>query len=222
MGTKESKDTLENNYISWETAADWSWEIAESIDRSGFKPNIIISIIRGGLTPSTVMSDYFELKNLFGIKIEHWGITKDAGGNAVLKEPLYVDMFKKKVLVVDDICNTGQSLKLAHDQVSDSGPRAVKTVTLLASSGSKFKPDFSVKVLPPVVASQAIFPWNRNEYLARQIMALLKDPMGEDALLDVLDKRFNIRPPKKNFKKTLEWLIEKEKLSRHGAYLKHA
>ena len=67
-----------------------------------------------------------------------------------------------------------------------------------------------------------IFPWNRNEYLARVIMEILSDPTPEDSLRDALERRYSLKPPKEKIHQTVEWLLGKGKVSRKGAYLKLA
>ena len=54
--------------------------------------------------------DYPIKKELISIKTEHWGSTANMDGKAVLAGKTNYDMSGKKVLLVDDITDTGESL----------------------------------------------------------------------------------------------------------------
>jgi hypoxanthine phosphoribosyltransferase len=70
---------------------------------------------------------------------------------------------RRKVLVVDDITDTGQSLKLALSTLSSYYPESIKSVTLLHISHSSTIPDFYAKEIKKNEWSWFIFPWNFRE-----------------------------------------------------------
>ena len=82
-------------------------------------------IARGGLVPSRMVADYLFKKDLLSIKTEHWGLTATMDGKAVLKEKLNYDITGKKVLIVDDITDTGESMKLSYNYIKSLNPAPV-------------------------------------------------------------------------------------------------
>ena len=71
--------------VSWEEIERWAEIIVEKI--GDFKFDCVISVIRGGLVPARIVSDYLSIKDIFTLKTEHWGITATKSGQAVLNDP---------------------------------------------------------------------------------------------------------------------------------------
>jgi hypoxanthine phosphoribosyltransferase len=53
--------------------------LALKIKKSGFKPDLTIGIVRGGLVPARVVCDFLLQKDLAAIKVDHWGIAATLG-----------------------------------------------------------------------------------------------------------------------------------------------
>lgn len=80
-------------------------DIASAIEDDGWMPDVIAGISRGGLTPGVMLSHYFDVP----FRALHWS-TRDHTQNvseASLAEEIADGM---KVLFVDDICDSGQTL----------------------------------------------------------------------------------------------------------------
>ena len=93
-------------------------------------------------------------------------ITATPDGEAKIKYPLNVDFTGKRVLVVDDISDTGKSLRVATDHIRSLNPLEVKTATLLLLNGSTFAPDFFGEEL---TWRWVVFPWNFVEDMCNLI-----------------------------------------------------
>jgi hypoxanthine phosphoribosyltransferase len=77
----------------------------------------------------------------------------------VVTQPLAENISKKNVLVVDDVSDTGRSMKVALDHMIDKGAAGVKTATVYFKPHSIFKPDF----FADSTSDWIIFPWERLE-----------------------------------------------------------
>src|SRR5512137_3053938 len=128
--------------VTWDEIDLWAKNVVKKIRASGFKPDMVVALIRGGLVPARLICDHLHLKNLFAVKVEHWGITAQADMKAKLVAGLDLDLKGKKVLVVDDITDTGESLTLCSEHLRAKGPTELKYATLLHIAHSKFEPDF--------------------------------------------------------------------------------
>jgi uncharacterized protein len=143
-----------------------------SIRRSGFCPDIIVGVSRGGWLPARVLSDLLENMNLANAKAESYtGIA--AGGEPSLTQSVSVDVTGKRVIVVDEVVDSGRSIRLVTDHVAALGAREVKTAALFLKSGCPFKPDFNVAETDAWV----VFPWEIKETL-RQILNTHKSAQG--------------------------------------------
>ncbi|NIU84484.1 MAG: phosphoribosyltransferase, partial [Candidatus Thorarchaeota archaeon] len=82
---------------------------------------------------------------------------------------------------VDDITDTGESLKVAYEHVNSFNPKEIKTATLRHIKGSKFIPDYYGEEIP---WRWVIFPWNYTEDLCNIITQI-----GEEHELQKIKKR---------------------------------
>ena len=134
--------------------------------------DIIIGITRGGWVPARNLCDFLGIKDLLSLKVEHWGITATPNGEAKLKYPINVDLTGKRVLVVDDITDTGKSMMTAINYIKTLNPAEIKTATLLYITTSKLIPDFYAE---EIEWKWIIFPWNVTEDLVTLASNYLKE-----------------------------------------------
>ncbi|EQD37993.1 Phosphoribosyltransferase domain protein, partial [mine drainage metagenome] len=112
--------------VTWEEIVDWCLSLRSSIVVD-YQPDSIIGLSRGGLVPARLLSDYLWIKDLFSVKTEHWGITASKDGEARISADVSLPVKGRKVLIVDDITDTGSSMKLAVDTIKKLGPASIKT-----------------------------------------------------------------------------------------------
>jgi hypoxanthine phosphoribosyltransferase len=62
--------------------------------------------------------------------VEHWGIVATPTEKAVIKFPLYVDIKDKCVLLVDDITDTGDTLRVSLEHLKKFKPKEIRTAVL--------------------------------------------------------------------------------------------
>ena len=113
----KARDTFKCYLVSWDEVSMLAKKLAFKIKNSGFKPDLVIGIARGGLVPARIVCDYLLQKDLAAIKVEHWGIAAIALGKAEIKFPLPIDISGKKILIVDDVVDTGDTFNVTMDYV---------------------------------------------------------------------------------------------------------
>ncbi len=158
--------------VSWETVYHLSRALSKKILESGYKPDLVIGLARGGWVPARNLCDFMGIKDLVSLKTEHWGITASPDGKAILKFPLNVDITGKKVLVVDDITDTGESMILGAKHIKSLGPAEIKTATLHHVEGSKFLPDY---VAQEISWKWMLYPWCFTEDLINLVKNCMED-----------------------------------------------
>ena len=177
--------------VLWEQIDTWCGNIREKVSNS-YRPDMIIALARGGLVPARVLADMLWIKDLISVKTEHWGITATASGKAILKDPGNLNIEGKKVLIVDDITDTGQSMKLAYDFIKEQKPAEIRTVTMLHITRSSFIPDFFSEIIDEKNWAWFIFPWNVYEDLDNLISRILKGRMTFTQIENELKDQFNL------------------------------
>jgi len=134
-------------------------DLALKIRRSGFKADVIVGVSRGGWAPARILSDLLENTRTANIKIEFYtGLAKTAT-KPIVTQPISDVIAHKNALVVDDVSDTGESLKVALEHVLKMGAASVKAVTIYYKPHSVFKPDYFAKS----TSDWIIFPWERLE-----------------------------------------------------------
>lgn len=129
--------------LDWETFGQAGKDLAEQVLKSGYKPEIILGIARGGLFLAGSLGYALELKNLFIMNVEYY-----TGENKRLEMPIVLppyleltDIEDSKVLIADDVADTGHTLELVKNHCKGKVAE-VKTAVLYKKPGSSSNPDF--------------------------------------------------------------------------------
>ena len=182
-----SESSFECEVMDWNLFYVLSKHVAKKINRSGYKPDLIIGLARGGWILARVLCDLVNVKDLVSLKVEHWGVTATPDGKAKLKYPFNIDLTGKRVLVVDDITDTGESMQIAVDYIQSLNPYELKTATLIYIESSKFIPDYFAE---EITWRWVIFPWNFIEDMSNIVPKVLK---SMDFNADVTQIRYKLK-----------------------------
>ncbi|MFA5412164.1 MAG: phosphoribosyltransferase [Candidatus Micrarchaeia archaeon] len=145
--------------VSWDDASQMCERLASRVSSSGFRPDVIIGISRGGLVPARLLSDILGLHELYVMRVSlYTGIGKKAAAPKIT-QPLPAKLGGKKALLVDDVSDTGKSLEVAKKHVLDMGAGEVKVATLHFKPHSAFRPDF----FEGETGAWIIYPWEIHE-----------------------------------------------------------
>ena len=107
----------ERETLTYEAFGTASRELAQQVADSGFEPDLILSIARGGLFLGGALGYALEVKNLFVMNVEFYtGVDERLDLPVVLPPTLdRVDLTWANVLVADDVADTGKTLELVRD-----------------------------------------------------------------------------------------------------------
>jgi hypoxanthine phosphoribosyltransferase len=111
----------EREELTWELFGSASRELARMIADSGYEPDLILSIARGGLFVAGALGYALDVKNLHVMNVEFYtGVDQRLDLPVMLPPvPNAVDLAGAKVLVADDVADTGATLKLVRDFCAD-------------------------------------------------------------------------------------------------------
>ena len=152
-------EAVEKKYISWNSAIELCSQLGEQITCSTFKPDVLVGISRGGLIPVRLLSDILENNYVYVIRISFY-----AKAGTTFKEPYLVQELPcrldgKRVLLVDDVADSGRSLVEAISHLRSKGAVEIRTAVLHYKAKSIYKPDFFVKE----EISWLVYPWEAHE-----------------------------------------------------------
>lgn len=156
--TKRARGMPETDILEmdWEFFGELCRVLAVRVATSGYRPEIIVGIAKAGVIPGAVVAsilrcDFYSLK-----------ISRDTGASRVRSRPKIfsaapAEAARKRVLVVDEICTSGETLRIALNALRQVGPADLKTATSLIKVGG-YKPDFHALETDSTV----VFPWDRQ------------------------------------------------------------
>jgi hypoxanthine phosphoribosyltransferase len=148
---------------TWNQIYDMLLSQTKKIQHKQYQPDTIIAIAKGGVIPARLLSDLLETAQLSSIEIEFYKDIAQPMPEPTLKKPISTTVKGKKVLVVDDISDTGRSLKLAQTYLQEQGALEVRTATLYFKPQSITKPDFYERQ----TCNWVVFPWEIKETLRK-------------------------------------------------------
>lgn len=199
--------------VSWDEAHRLAKNLARKVKGSGFKPDIIIGIARGGLVPARIVCDYFLQKDLASVKIEHWGIAATSGKARIKYTlPKELDISGKRILVVDDVADTGESYAVIRDYIKGLSPAEMRTAALHYKTGSMFVPDYWGEKQD--TWKWIIYPWAVYEDLFEFIGKILSRPMSLRDIDAGLKRSYGIKIPRKDLLEILDDMLLADKLRR--------
>ena len=107
--------------LTWADFGLAARELAQQVADDGFRPDLILAIARGGLFAAGALGYALSVKNLAVMNVEFYtGIDQRLPVPVVLPPvPQPVDLSGARVLVADDVADTGATLKLVRDFCAD-------------------------------------------------------------------------------------------------------
>ena len=184
-----SDDSFECEIMSWELFNNLAEKVAQKMKKDDYQPDFMVGLARGGWVLSRVLCDYLGVKDLVSLKVEHWGVTATPDGTAKIKFPFDIDLSGRDVVVVDDITDTGESMKVAVDYIKTMNPRNIRTATLRHISGGKFTPDYYGD---EITWRWVVFPWNIVEDMCNIIPKAMAGANDTGAIIERLKTKFGI------------------------------
>lgn len=210
------KECFQCKLVTYDEIVEWTRDLAKKIRESDRQPTVVIGQTRGGWVPARMLCDLLAVKKLYAVKTEHWGVTANPDGKALLTQELNVDIDGEDVLLVDDITDTGESMSLAMTHLRDMHPRTLNCAALLHITRSKFTPDFYSVEVPAENWTWFIFPWNRNEDLRALLPKTLDGEKGEADIQKAFREQFQIDVPLEDVQMTLMYLEAAGTVKRSG------
>ena len=155
--------TEEREILEWQQFGDACRELTQSVVDSGFEPDIVLSITRGGLLPAGVISYALDIKNVHIINVEFY-----TGVDERLPEPIFLPplpatsyLAEQKILIVDDVADTGETLRSVRDFCDEHASES-RTAVLYEKPRSVIACDYVWKRTDEWIA----FPWSSLPPLA--------------------------------------------------------
>lgn len=103
--------------MTWDELGLGARELAEAVHADGWIPDLVLGISRGGLLVAGALAYALGVKNTATISVEFYTGVDERLELPMLLPPVpdLVDLSKERVLIADDVADTGATLELVHD-----------------------------------------------------------------------------------------------------------
>ncbi len=152
--------SLNPKVLTWDDIASAVSHVTDAITGSGYEVEVVVGILRGGVIPAVLVADRLGVRDIGVMDIKFYQAPGVTDKEPVLRQPLTLPIHGRSVLVVDDISDTGLTLKVALDVVRHYAPRSVRTATLYVKPWTKLVPDYYAVVTEDWI----VFPWDFWEH----------------------------------------------------------
>lgn len=181
-------------FISWSRFYNLSRTLCRRIFASGYRPDCIIAIGRGGYMPARIISDFLDIMNLTSFKIEHYHGTRKKPV-AVIRYPLSKKIEGTKVLLVDDVCDTGVTFDVARKHLEECmQSQEVRTAVMHYKQVSTFVPDYYAQRM--LKWRWIIYPWAAAEDISEFIKEMRPRPENCEQISKKLARDYGVRIPR--------------------------
>jgi hypoxanthine phosphoribosyltransferase len=158
------QDLVDKLFLSWEDIDRLCLDLAKNIKAKNIKIDKIIAVSRGGLIPGRILSSLLANKNLSTIRVTFYIRPNQTKETPHLVEDLSTDVTGKTILVVDDVLESGKTLKLAYNYLMERGAKKIYTAVLINKfvdgKEKQIEPDFfSMEITNKWI----VYPWEKTE-----------------------------------------------------------
>jgi hypothetical protein len=103
--------------MTWDDLGRGVRALAEAVAADGYRPDMILGIARGGLLVAGAIGYALGVKNTATINVEFYTGVDERLDVAMILPPVpdFVDFADFKLLIADDVVDTGTTLKLVQD-----------------------------------------------------------------------------------------------------------
>jgi uncharacterized protein len=107
----------EHEVMSWDDLGRGVRELARVVVEDDYRPDMLLSIARGGLVVGGPLAYALDVKNTFTMNVEFYvGVDERLPVPMILPPvPELVDLDEARVLIADDVADTGRTLALVKD-----------------------------------------------------------------------------------------------------------
>jgi len=146
--------------MSWDELGEGARELAEDVAADGYVPDMILGIARGGLLVAGAIGYALGVKNTFTMNVEFYtGVDERLDMPMILPPvPDLVDFAETKVLIADDVADTGATLKLVQE-FCEGKVAEVRSAVLYEKSRSVVNADYVWRRTDRWIT----FPWSAED-----------------------------------------------------------
>ncbi|MDO8143014.1 MULTISPECIES: phosphoribosyltransferase [unclassified Isoptericola] len=156
-------DTTDREVLTWSDFGDGVRRLAEQVVASGFRPEVVVAIARGGLIPGGAVAYALGTKGVGTMNVEFYTDVGRTLDDPRVLPPLMdtAELPGSRVLVVDDVADSGRTLDLVMRLVREKGAEA-RAAVLYTKPRSVYRPEYTWRETDRWIT----FPWSAEPPVA--------------------------------------------------------
>uniref|UniRef100_UPI003D7C749F phosphoribosyltransferase n=1 Tax=Kineococcus sp. SYSU DK005 TaxID=3383126 RepID=UPI003D7C749F len=142
--TSDASPARDREVLTWSLFGEAVNELATAIARDGYRPEVLLGIARGGLPLAAGLAYALDVKETGTINVEFY-----TGVDSRLEEPVVLaptvdlaELSGRRVLVVDDVADTGRTLGVVVDMVRAAGAEP-RSAVVYRKPTTRLAPEYS-------------------------------------------------------------------------------
>jgi len=184
--------TMQVQLVGLEEVVDACDQLARAVLASGFQPDIVVAIARGGFVPARFLCDFLHVGKLTSIRVQHYQAGAQKEGQARITIPLSIDIEGANVLLVDDVNDSGKTLAAAAPHLKSFSPAAVRTAVLHEKTSTVQPADFRAIVIRQW--RWILYPWAVVEDVGQFVRDMRPTPQNMGEIRKRLDDQYGLAP----------------------------
>ncbi|HDG64366.1 MAG: phosphoribosyltransferase [Thermococcus sp.] len=152
---------MDKVYLTWWQVDRAIFSLADVLRE--YNPDTIVGISRGGLIPAVRLSHILGDVDFKVIDVKFYKGIDERTEEPTITIPIHGSLEGKRVVIVDDVSDTGKTLQVVIDEVKKRGPRDIKVACLAMKPWTSVVPDFYVFRTDKWI----VFPWEEFPVVVR-------------------------------------------------------
>lgn len=148
--------------INWEDVENNCYTLNEKFRLDKYSPEIIMGLSRGGVIPARILSDILNNTNLYFFDAKLYDGTNKTDKVIIRCDISLSNIRNKKIILVDDIYDSGTTMKAVIKYLNDNKVYSVLSATLYTREGIQDQPNYFSKIVKR--KDWIVFPWEKNEF----------------------------------------------------------
>jgi hypoxanthine phosphoribosyltransferase len=142
-------DALRCELVTLDEVYELAFEVAGRVRDARFEPDVVVAVARGGFVPARLLCDFLGVHASASLRIRHYAGGAQREEQAHLAHPLGPELAAevggRRVLLVDDVNDSGETLALARAELASLDPAELKLAVLHEKSTTRERADFRAR-----------------------------------------------------------------------------
>ncbi len=155
--------TRETLYVDWPLFGELSRALALKVSHA-FEPEVVVGVATAGVVPGAVVAAMLDLP-FFSIIVSRRYQAKTVRETPAVLSGAPAEVMGRRVLLVDQTCNEGDTMRLAVAAIVNAGAAEVRTAVSFRTGS--YKPDFHALE----TESNIVLPWDHESIVEGELRA---------------------------------------------------